>query len=79
MYSTIRKSIFILIFNFSLFLLLMISIQNSLQKKQVKLAFLQTISLPISFIIGTSFISGSLLGSILLRLNSNDSNQKDNK
>ena len=77
--SRLKKIIFNVLFNFCLFIFLMISIQNSLQKKQVKLAFLQTISLPISFIIGTSFISGSLLGSILLRLNSNDSNQKDNK
>ena len=62
---TIRKSIFILIFNCSLFLLLMISIQNSFQRKRVNLILKETVSLPISFIMGVSFITGSITGSIL--------------
>ena len=57
----------------------MISIQNSFQKRQVKLLFLETINLPISFIIGTSFISGSLLGSFISELITNDSDYRDNK
>ena len=65
MYLTIRKSIFIAIFNFSLFLLLMISIQNSFQKSKVNLILKETISLPIIFIMGVSFITGSISGSIL--------------
>ena len=65
MYLTIRKSIFIVIFNFSLFLLLMISIQNSFQKRKVNLILKETISLPISFIMGVSFITGSITGGIL--------------
>ena len=55
-----RKAISILIFNISLFLLLMISIQNSTNKEKVNLIISETINLPISFIIGMSFISGSI-------------------
>ena len=65
MNRTIRKLFFILVFNCSLFLLLMIAIQNSLDKRKVNLILVNTISLPVSFIIGVSFISGSLTGSLL--------------
>lgn len=56
-----RKITYILIFNLSLFLLLMIGIQNSTNKRKVNLLISETISLPISFIIGVSFISGSTI------------------
>ena len=75
----LKKIIFNFLFNLSLFILLMISIQNSFQKRQVKLLFLETINLPISFIIGTSFISGTLLGSCISELITNDSDYRDNK
>ena len=55
-----RKAISILIFNISLFLLLMIAIQNSTNKEKVNLIISETINLPISFIIGVSFIGGSI-------------------
>ena len=48
-----------------LFLLLMIGIQNSSNKQKINLLIEETISLPVGFIIGSSFISGSLLGSFL--------------
>ena len=54
----------ILAFNSCIFVMLMIGIQNSLNKKKVNLVLTETVSLPISFIIGTSFISGSLLGGV---------------
>ena len=79
MNSKLKKIIFNFLFNISLFILLMISIQNSFQKRQVKLLFLETINLPISFIIGTSFISGTLLGSFISELITNDSDYRDNK
>ena len=69
----LRKLLFILTFNFSLFLLLMIGIQNSSIKKEVNLFFQETIALPISFIVGISFISGSLTGN-LLTINLNKKN-----
>ena len=61
----IKKIIFVLTFNASLFLLLIVGIQNSTQFRKLNLIFSQTVKLPIAFIIGVSFISGSLTGSIL--------------
>ena len=61
----LKKIFFIFTFNISLFLLLMIGIQNSENKKQINLIATETINLPISFIIGLSFITGSITGGIL--------------
>ena len=61
----IKKLIFKIIFNFSLFLILIIGIQNSSQKRKVDFLLIETIKLPISFIIGVSFITGSITGSLL--------------
>jgi len=69
----LRKVIYTIIFNFSLFLILMVGIQNSSNKKKVNLITTETIELPISFIIGVSFISGSLT-SILLTINLGENN-----
>lgn len=63
--TKIKKIFFGSIYNLSLFLILIIGIQNSSRKAIVNLFFANTINLPISFIIGTSFISGSLLGFVL--------------
>ena len=65
MLSQFKKLIFAITFNFSLFLILIIGIQNSLNKKKVNLILNETVVLPISFIVGVSFISGSLTGSLL--------------
>ena len=66
----IKKIIFILTFNISLFLILMIGIQNSSSKKKVNFIAVNTIDLPISFIVGISFITGTFAGSFLtLNLN----------
>ena len=59
-----KRIIFAVTFNSSIFLLLMIGIQNSSNKSKVKLLINETVKLPISFIIGTSFIGGSVLGSL---------------
>ncbi len=61
----LKKLFFAILFNSSLFLILMIGIQNSSSQKKVNLIIKQTIRLPVSFIIGTIFICGSLTGSIL--------------
>ena len=61
----LKKIIFILTTNFSLFFILMVGIQNSSNKEKVKFIKSETINLPISFIVGLSFISGSLTGSFL--------------
>ena len=59
-----KRIIFAVTFNSFIFLLLMIGIQNSSNKSKVKLLINETVKLPISFIIGTSFIGGSVLGSL---------------
>ena len=61
----IKKLIFIVTFNISLFLILMIGIQNSSSKKKVNFIAANTIDLPVSFIVGISFISGTFAGSFL--------------
>ena len=65
MFFSVRKLFFIITFNSTLFLILLIGIQNSLVKKKVNFLLNETIELPISFIIGSSFISGSIFGSII--------------
>ena len=66
----VRKVFLGLIFNSSLFAILIIGIQNSFNNSKVNLIFEETVQLPISFIVGNSFIAGSILGSLLtLNLN----------
>ena len=49
-----------------IFVILFIGIQNSSYKNKVNLLIDETIELPISFIIGSSFILGSIFGSSLV-------------
>ena len=65
MFFKLKGVIFNTALNISFFFLLLIGIQNSSNKARVNLLIDETIALPISFIIGTSFISGSLLGGLL--------------
>ena len=60
-----KKIFFNLVFNFSLFCILIIGIQNSSKNERVNFVFRETIKLPISFIIGVSFITGSISGNLL--------------
>ena len=65
--SFIFKKLFLSgIFNSCLFLALFIGIQNSANKSKVDLLINETIELPISFIVGSSFIFGSLVGNFLV-------------
>ena len=61
----IKKLFFTAIFNSCLFVLLFIGIQNSSTKSKVNLLIDKTIELPISFVVGSSFILGSILGSFI--------------
>ena len=61
----LKKVILSFVFNGSLFLILIIGIQNSSNKGKVNFLINETITLPMSFIIGTSFISGSIAGNLL--------------
>jgi len=61
-----KKLFFTAIFNSSLFVLLLIGIQNSSNKTKVDFLMNETIELPISFIVGSSFILGSILGNFFV-------------
>ena len=60
----IKKIFFNLLINSTFFLVLIIGIQNSIKKQKVNFLSTQTIELPLGFIVGVSFISGSLVGSL---------------
>ena len=64
MSDALKKTVFATTFNTCLFLLLMIGIQNSSYKSKINLLINETVKLPISFVIGSSFISGSIIGSL---------------
>tara|TARA_B100000886_G_scaffold322826_1_gene266131 strand:- start:1213 stop:1425 length:213 start_codon:yes stop_codon:yes gene_type:complete len=61
----LKKFVFSIIFNLILFLILMIGTQNSSSHKKVNLLISETIKLPIGFIIGLSFIGGSITSNLL--------------
>ena len=63
-YKLKRVLISILINGF-LIIGLIVSIQNSNNKSNVNLFGFETIQLPISFITGVSFISGTFIGSLV--------------
>ena len=65
MSGAFKKIIFSITFNSCLFLLLIIGIQNSSNKRKVILFKKDTVALPISFIVGVSFITGSITGSFV--------------
>ena len=66
----IKKLFYSAIFNSCLFAILFIGIQNSTNKSKVNFLINETIELPISFVVGSSFILGSILGSFIeLNLN----------
>ena len=60
-----KKYFFLFSINTLLFFIMIISIQNSKDKSEVDLLFNKTVELPISFIVGSSFISGSILGGFI--------------
>ena len=61
----LKKVLFTITLNSALFLLLVVGIQNSSDRSKVKFIIGETVSLPISFIIGISFISGSVSSNLL--------------
>lgn len=61
-----KKFTLTVIFNSCLFVVLFIGIQNSSNKSKVDLLIDETIELPISFIVGSSFILGSIFGSFIV-------------
>ena len=68
----LKRFSFTILFNLSLFMMLMIGIQNSSMKSEVKFLTNKTVNLPISFIMGVNFIAGSLFGNFLFFKKSNN-------
>ena len=62
----IKKLLFIAVFNSCLFTFLFIGIQNSSNKSKVDFLISESIELPISFIVGSSFILGSIFGNFFV-------------
>ena len=71
MFVLVKKVLFTVTLNSALFFLLIIGIQNSSNESKIKLLIGETVNLPISFILGMSFISGSVSSNILLMSFSN--------
>ena len=61
-FITITSSI---LFNLLLLIFLLLGIQNSSESKSIKFLDYESIQMPISFIVGNSFITGSLLGIVI--------------
>ena len=61
----VKKLFHSAIFTSCLFAILFIGIQNSSNKSKVDFLINKTIELPISFVVGSSFILGSFLGSFI--------------
>ena len=61
----IKKLILSSLTNLFLFVVMIIGIQNSGQKASFNFVFIKTIQLPISFIIGSSFLTGTFIGSLI--------------
>ena len=64
MHTQIKKLFFITTYNSCLFLLLIIGLQNNSNKTRVNLLIEESVKLPIGFIVGTSFITGSIIGNL---------------
>ena len=63
--------------NTILFFILLIGIQNNHEKKFIKLFFIETASLPLGFIVGTSFIMGSFYGTFISSILEIDKHKKN--
>ena len=61
----ILSNLFSLFVNIFLLLFLLFAIQNNHEKKKVKVLEMESIELPISFILGSSFIAGSFSGNLM--------------
>ena len=61
----LKNIIFNTTFNLILFLLLMIGIQNNSNSRKVNFIFGETVKLPTGFIVGLSFIGGSITGTLI--------------
>ena len=68
MFKIIQRSINPFLFNIMLFVFLFLSIQNSTNKQKIFFLNYKSIEIPLSFIVGSSFIFGSISSTILISL-----------
>lgn len=58
--------------NSLILILLFIGIQNSNKKNKVKFLYFESAKIPVGFILGISFFTGSTIGSTLITLNNKE-------
>ena len=68
MFGIFQRKINPYLFNLILFIFLFLSIQNSSNKQKVFFLKYKSVEIPISFIVGSSFIFGSFSSNILISL-----------
>ena len=68
MKNFIFSNIYSLLINIFLIFFIIFAIQNSQEKKVTKIFNKETIELPISFILGTSFVAGSITSSFIFTI-----------
>ena len=61
----LKKTTYLILFNSSLFILLIVGLQNNEKTSKVNFLINETVKLPSGFICGASFIGGSIAGSFL--------------
>ena len=64
MFFILKEILWSFSFNFLLFLMLIVGLQNGTSKSKVNILINETVDLPIGFIVGTSFLTGSIFGNI---------------
>ena len=68
MKNFIFSNIYSLLINIFLLFFIIFAIQNSQEKKVTKIFNKETIELPLSFILGTSFVAGSITSSFIFTI-----------
>ena len=68
MKNFIFSNIYSLLINIFLLFFIIFAIQNSQEKKVTKIFNKETIELPISFILGTSFVAGSITSNFIFTI-----------
>jgi len=77
MKNFIFSNLYSLLVNIFLLFFLLFAIQNSQKKNVIKIFNRETIELPISFILGTSFVAGSLSGNLIYSILSFTNERKE--
>ncbi len=68
MFKIIISNISSIFINLFFLIFLLIGIQNSNENKKINFLSYESAQLPLSFIVGTSFVSGSLLGNLIFSI-----------